>query len=475
MARGPGMSKGCAVCRRRKIKCDRKYPSCSQCIRHKTQCYGTVHGNVFLGTSLDTSSGRLKKIRVEEDNTRGENSTSYESAASLGTLSPVIQSIELLKDQLLATFRSFFAKSAVNKAKSSGWMSMVLDREPRLRWPALAAALALYSKQRGGLRSEEQARKWYGYGLKTQQETLVDGCVTLIGAKDVSGAVLLAYYEFISPTSKTGHFQHILGAQALLLLIGPHACREGHLHQLLQTVRLHMVYVSLSTTSASILGSEAWTSVPFSSLEKSRLDRMVDFLLRFPSNLQHLDSIKSHAAVVEEVTIRFVVSLIPMWKMLFLANKPQTSPCMSPIESRKLDLHATHLFRYIPWHFLEEDSESVMAVALYSLAWILLLSRNEIRPLGVPDCDPLLVAHCNVILRAAVCMEAFNDGCGYVRMVYPLKCVLFKSPDFVQRGSAAYRLRSWATAKGLAGIWTLDISSVSEHQSLPVESAGICV
>lgn len=33
-------SRGCAVCRRRKIKCDEKTPACSYCIKTKQKCPG---------------------------------------------------------------------------------------------------------------------------------------------------------------------------------------------------------------------------------------------------------------------------------------------------------------------------------------------------------------------------------------------------------------------------------------------------
>ncbi|KAL2819570.1 hypothetical protein BDW59DRAFT_120846 [Aspergillus cavernicola] len=481
MARGPGMSKGCAVCRRRKIKCDRKRPNCSQCIRHGCECRGMVQGSIFLGTSLDTPSGRLKNNRLEEpgDNT-GETTTGYNQShfySSEAALSPTLlplllppgpENSLLLQTQLLSSFHSFFAKSSINKTKS-GWMSNLLSNPiqsnstPHPRWPVLAAALALYSAQHGSNnpRGEEQAREWYGYGLKHQQEILL--LSTTPAAEDVSGAILLAYYEVISSTSDEAYFHHILGAQALLVRIGPWACRGSYLHQLLQTVRLHMVYVSLSTMSSSILASELWTSIPFKTMEKSPLDWMVDFLLGFPSTLQYLEKFDLPPAEVEKSTIEVIITLISTWNntLRSLLNTHKTTPPqLLPDNEEPPLIHTTDLFKYVPRSFPEHDSDSVMTVALYSLGWILILYRKgTLVALNLSDYTPLLVAHCSVILRAAVCMEMFEDGCGYIRMVSPLKYVLIMSPDAIQRDSAECRLRLWARKKGIAGICTvMDLS-----------------
>ncbi|KAK9478670.1 hypothetical protein V1514DRAFT_319935 [Lipomyces japonicus] len=43
-----GGSRGCATCRKRKIKCDEVYPVCGQCARSKRDCPGAVKGFIFL-------------------------------------------------------------------------------------------------------------------------------------------------------------------------------------------------------------------------------------------------------------------------------------------------------------------------------------------------------------------------------------------------------------------------------------------
>jgi hypothetical protein len=66
------------------------------------------------------------------------------------------------------------------------------------------------------------------------------------GMEDITAAVMLAYYEVISSTSGIAYFQHILGAKALLDILGPQNYQWGYFQQLFQTVRLHMVCVLFS-------------------------------------------------------------------------------------------------------------------------------------------------------------------------------------------------------------------------------------
>ncbi|KAF9885843.1 hypothetical protein FE257_012315 [Aspergillus nanangensis] len=332
-----------------------------------------------------------------------------------------------MQQQLLATFRSFFAKSSIVKQESPGWMTLLVDPQIdaakewrlRLRHPALAAALALHSRRSGSPGGEVQARVWYDQGLKQQQKILsCPGSSIKPGVEEVSAAILLAYYEVISSTSGMGYFQHVLGAQALLSLIGPNSCQDGNLHQLYQTVRLHMVYVSISTRTASILGTRDWTTIPFQTTSKTACDYMVDFLLRFPPALlqqNHPDRLSREAEA--EMTSYLVL----IWDMLFPSHNLEHAPTARYATHGDAGHEYTYLLTYIPVYPPRVDLDSVIAVALYSLGWVLVLSHGARQSFNKPEYTRLLTAHYGIILRAAVHMEELDDGCGYIRMVFPLR------------------------------------------------------
>lgn len=155
-------------------------------------------------------------------------------------------------EQLLSLFIAFFGRSpdGLKRVRRRGWMDdlpSMISSSPKIdvRCLIMAPVLALHSKLSRNQDLEVAARKYYGYGLTHQRNELMHiSCTTKQAspsAADITTAVMLAYYEVISSTSGNGFFQHMLGAMAMLEMIGPSACKTGIMHQLFTTVRIHMV------------------------------------------------------------------------------------------------------------------------------------------------------------------------------------------------------------------------------------------
>lgn len=99
------------------------------------------------------------------------------------------------------------------------------------------------------------------------------------------------------------------------------------------------------------------------------------------------------------------------------------------------------------------DSEAAIAISFYSLAWILILDRIRAHyPEKIKTSEQLLLGHCDAVLRACTYIEQVDDGCGFIRVVFPLRSVALLSPSLMQREYAKGRLDLWRLNKGLGGV-----------------------
>lgn len=137
------------------------------------------------------------------------------------------------------------------------------------------------------------------------------------------------------------------------------------------------------------MASHAWTTVPFENIPKTTFDNIIDVVMQ--------------------------LSNLPKASML--------STAISRLESIGKTLH------FGESTLILDDSETAVAVAFYSLAWLLISARTH---KNTAD-HPFALLHCSNILRAGAYLENCRDGCGYIRMILPLRSVIELSPDKLQR------------------------------------------
>ncbi|RHZ60706.1 uncharacterized protein CDV56_107344 [Aspergillus thermomutatus] len=319
--------------------------------------------------------------------------------------------------QLTASFISFFNKNSATKIRHHSWLTfhVLQASSPGRRACIRAASLALYAKHTGDTRAILESHECYGRSLQYQQERLAS-CSTST-AEDIAMTVILAYYEAILPSSPSASAfaQHITAATAMLCAVGAEKCQQGWLHQMLLTLRLHMVYVSFNTWTASVFASEEWMRIPFRRREKSPLDRIVDLLLQYPSTpTRGLVTVYGHTST----------ALKAIWRDM---NQSTTD---------------TDTFRdYIPPKTGYPDSQSAITIALYSFAWVFTLSAKHAQHI-----NHLITAHCEAILAVAVYIDSIQDGCSLIRMAMPLLWVSRHSPEENQQEKACGYLQKWNMA-----------------------------
>lgn len=146
-----------------------------------------------------------------------------------------------------------------------------------------------------------------------------------------------------------------------------------------------------------------------------------------------------------------VAQLQSIWTTLELDHRV-TKTCMDTVDGEQIPMYEKNLSGFVPGPSAAPDSETAITVALYSLAWILILTEVRARSPGMIMSERLLLGHCDAVLRAGHFIEDFEDGCGLIRMVFPLRSVALHSPDPLQRECAKYRLELWRIKGGLRGI-----------------------
>lgn len=174
--------------------------------------------------------------------------------------------------------------------------------------------------------------------------------------------------------------------------------------------------------------------------------------MQFPKLQQQSNYLGLTHESPQEPFVPFIESLHVIWTDM--QQLDQLTPHLPYIASTSAKFNDMDFLNYIP-SYVASDPESAITLAFYSVAWILsLVELERFSPEG--QCyGQLINTHCGVILRQAICVEKNQDGCGLIRMAFPLKSVMLFSSDMLQKESAMYRLELWRLKKGLGGIWNV--------------------
>jgi hypothetical protein len=162
----------------------------------------------------------------------------------------------------------------------------------------------------------------------------------------------------------------------------------------------------------------------------------------------------------EDMILQFITGLRGIWAKLEGAHGAPITSIKS--SARKITIHGVNLWDYVPQCLVSSRSETAITIAFYCMAWIIIIVETRKRTRDNQVYDQLILAHCSIILKAGIYIEDFEDGCGYIRMIFPLRLVVLYSPDVQQRESARYRLELWRTNRGLGGICSVALVAESE-------------
>ncbi|KAL6803949.1 hypothetical protein J3E68DRAFT_189663 [Trichoderma sp. SZMC 28012] len=269
----------CQTCRRRKIKCDNKLPSCSQCTRLNKKCPGSTEGLIFIH-SVNESQPQQQRQLVRQ--VRGHQQT------SIFTIPPSISSgAHEVVSRLAVEIGSYHLSPWTPHPwfLSIPRLALSADFQSRMLLPFQAMKVAFRALPENDASLKAAAYRYYSSGLERHQAQLHQlvpwqrhqHLASILNLLLMSMALL--EFEMMAPLATDSWFPHAYGALGLLEQVGPQGCQESPFFEIFWQLRFFMSYVTLSTRKMSFLGSQTWMEIPFLQREKTEFDRVIDTLL----------------------------------------------------------------------------------------------------------------------------------------------------------------------------------------------------
>ncbi|KAL6800936.1 hypothetical protein GGI42DRAFT_343740 [Trichoderma sp. SZMC 28013] len=221
-------SPACALCRKRKIKCDLQRPRCSQCRRAKETCtgYRDLIDVIFHDETSSTRSKALTRIYRKQVEAHADNSIANNNAISL----------RFIPYNIDEQAKSYFVHSYVLiQEGTAGYLSGVARLLVR---PGLSSALeaAMVAVGSAGMACKEaspllelKARQSYGTAINYIKEA-IHNTTKIKEAGTLAAILVLGLYEMImcdSQQSSKAWYNHMLGALAVAHIRGTQQFKDS--------------------------------------------------------------------------------------------------------------------------------------------------------------------------------------------------------------------------------------------------------
>ncbi|KAF4121547.1 Fungal Zn(2)-Cys(6) binuclear cluster domain [Geosmithia morbida] len=280
-------SRGCQMCRTRRIKCDETKPTCNQCAKSRRQCPGYKHDfDLVFRNETQATERRARKSQKaasqklrngqagasssSKDADAGSESQSAESVSKEVSITTPRNSraLQMAPDQQASChFVSNFVMVS-RQGFSPGWMNYLMpllkiDRIPeslRLAFTACSFA-SIGNRVGGGNTFARMAIAQYTQALSATHKALQDPATALTDAT-LASTLLLGVYEAIS-ANRIGSMawgSHIEGAIQLVKARGRSQLKTKVGVMLFSTVRTQMIGFMHANQTPPTMSAEWWTS-----------------------------------------------------------------------------------------------------------------------------------------------------------------------------------------------------------------------
>ncbi|KAL7914001.1 hypothetical protein GGI35DRAFT_439198 [Trichoderma velutinum] len=307
-------AKRCNTCAVRRIACDRKTPSCSQCLLTGRSCGGYHRQTIFVEGDVGLKKSRRKAKDAPKSPSSLNAPEKKPRARRRQTAGPAIKFQVAQANETFSTEQDYLISVIIENFTPAQERSLVrtvdgtaacLDSRVCGSWVTLLPEIVARSLVHPDIL--QFAIKSLGYSIlrKTPQaleaygETLCLLTSSLARAGEVSFEEILAIIlcltlaEVLLGTEHNGWSAHTRGVCKLIQEKGPDAFRTGILHQLFTGFRIFMLLGAIQQRKESFLDEPAWKIEPFSSEPKSLMQSLLDQISGLPSLLQRLDVISN--------------------------------------------------------------------------------------------------------------------------------------------------------------------------------------
>ncbi|PTB68603.1 N-terminal fungal transcription regulatory domain-containing protein [Trichoderma citrinoviride] len=354
----------CHTCRARKLGCDGKRPSCSQCAGTKIKCGGYQYDLVFIPSQLSIGASAKSKTRKDGKITKKEREcTITRTDIPADTCDDIFHDTRLIakhaapvvRPSLAWPFQDIISLVVQNfsptvLSSNSAFMNWDVDIHPRVcgAWIELLPVLSLtrryemalsssvkalgvsiLSRGRNGIAPISDALTAHCSALHSLHDSLHD--ITHTADSDVLAVAIMCLMisEIILPTAVSSSSAHAAGLSDLIQLHSPEAYSTGPSHRIFIGLRPAMIIHSIRTKNPTFLASPEWRTIPFQYVEANSFHALMTEATAIPSILVDIDRLKygspnanAPRAVLED--LKNLLDALVNWNVSFqsLTNKP---------------------------------------------------------------------------------------------------------------------------------------------------------
>ncbi|KAK7428685.1 hypothetical protein QQZ08_004779 [Neonectria magnoliae] len=330
-------SRGCQMCRARRIKCDETKPTCNQCAKSRRQCPGykdefdLVFRNETQATERRAQKANKKALAQKQGKTAARDHTKTPASAKRDHDPSILATLNLpIDEQATCHFISNFVLLP-RYDNTRGYLEFVvplLQSEtpaPHFKLAFDACAVASLGNRVGtGNSFEKQALGHYTKALASTFAALKDPNLTTADST-LAAILMLGLFENIS-AKKLGMLawgSHVEGAIQLVKARGKGQSRTKMGLALFVAVRTQMIIHTLTSGKAPIMGVEWWLgdavknhygaecqrlNIRTAEL-RSEVNRLMSTLARSPENIELLLAMIRRCQTVDQQHVNWVREL----------------------------------------------------------------------------------------------------------------------------------------------------------------------
>ncbi|KAI1411546.1 hypothetical protein F5Y13DRAFT_55669 [Hypoxylon sp. FL1857] len=351
-------SKGCQMCRTRRIKCDETKPTCNQCAKSRRQCpgYKDEFDLVFRNETQATERRARKASRkgsAQKGDRRESASSSTPSSSGDSTISPVlsdsikspleqaiIPSLNVpIEHQASCHFVSNFILIP-REGNTRGFMDFIiplLKQEPRghLQHAFNACSIAFLNNRGGtGGRFADKALREYTKALNGTNNALRNPD-TQLADSTLAAVLLLGLFESITAKQigMSNWGSHTEGAIQLVKARGKKQLKTQIGLTLFVAVRTQMIIHSLTSATTPIMGTGWWiddavrdgTAAKCHYLMiktgelRAEITRLMNSMTRTPDNIDIMLEMIRRLQIVDQEVVAWMRNVPEEWRFRTVA------------------------------------------------------------------------------------------------------------------------------------------------------------
>jgi hypothetical protein len=440
-------TKSCAICRKKRIKCDATVPQCLMCERFGRECPGLDAGPTIIDMTNKARHGMQKRKRklppapfISFDARAVPHQASINQISQQG----------LITEALYARFIGYFESQGKGQDQRSRlpWLhhlpQLSTDGSNEALALAVQATAAAYCAVDVGSPSlARHALDSYGRAIQIHSRLLAGSHSSpdIITVHTISTSVLFSFYEAIQATNVDAYRSHIYGAAKMFQVVAPTQYAYGLLCKVFFYIRTQMAFAQLTAhgektpvdVDKMLYGTMRYDELPVPQQMMTHFTRLAECYNdmkggRVSMNVEECERIQSQVA---ELWCKYPISVSSGDKSLIW-----TSPITKAFQFR--------------------SSDAALVSAYYYGILILL---GMLAPWHAQDTG---IDHYEAILQAADFIADNFISCAHVGVTASLLLVAVHAPKFAQRQKAMAYFDNWNTGS-MRGISALALECTNRR------------